>query len=80
MQRDADAPAVRRGPDEQRAKRGHRDYPERTMGPEQAKVHEDDARRDRQPIADHRERPRVAGIALVYEAAGRASVDVMAPA
>src|SRR5206468_3951119 len=45
-----------------------------------AEVDEHDDRGDRQAVADDRERPRVAGIALVDEAADRAPLEVMCPA
>ena len=71
MQRDAGAPAVRRRPDDQDAEDGDRHQAQHEVRSDHAEVDEDDDRRDRKPIADDRERPRVAGIALVDEAARR---------
>src|SRR5262245_36983611 len=45
-----------------------------------AEVDQDDDCGDRQTVADDRDRPRVAGVAFVHEAADRAALDVMHPA
>ncbi len=49
------------------------------MGAAVSEVDHHDDRRDRQPVADDRERPRVAGVALVDEPADGASIQVMRP-
>ena len=47
------------------------------MRSDDAEVNERDDRRDRQPIADDRERPRVAWIAFVDQAADRTALEMM---
>src|SRR5262249_445427 len=80
VERDADTPPVRRAQHQHHAEDSEGEQPEQPLTASLAEVDEDDNRRDRQAIADDRERPRVAGIALVDEAADRAPVEVVRPA
>src|SRR5687768_17403955 len=79
MKRDPDAPPVGGGPDERHAQRGQQRQTERAMRSDDTQVNDGDARRNRQSIADDRERPRVSGVAFVHEAADRTSLEVMRP-
>ena len=54
---------------QQPAEQPNRSGPEQRMRAPEAEVDQDDDRGDRQAVADDRERPRVAGVALVDEAA-----------
>jgi len=80
VQRDPDAPAIGRGPDQQAAEHHERDQPQDVVRSSEAKIDQDDDRGDRQAIADDRERPRVTGIPLVYESTDGTALDVMRPA
>src|SRR5688572_11657408 len=79
MKRDAGTPAVGRRPDQYDAERGQQRQTERAMRSADAEVNQGDDRRDRQPIADDRERPRVSWIPFVDEAADLAALEVMGP-
>jgi hypothetical protein len=80
VQRDADAPAIRRRPHEQRAEHDKRREAERVVRAAVPEIDQDDDRGDRQAIADDRERPGVAGIPFEYETAGRAAFEMVRPA
>lgn len=76
VQRDAHAPPVRRGPDEKHAEQGDRGQAEDEVPSDQADVDDDDDRRDGQAVADRGERPCVAWISFVDEAARAAALQV----
>ena len=79
VHRDPDAPAVRRTPDDQDAEREERQQAERVVRAAEADIDQDDDRANRNPIADDRECPRVAGIALVDQTADGAPFEVVCP-
>ena len=68
------------GPDQERAQGEKRQHAEDAMGAAVAEVDHRDDRRNRQPIADDRERPGVTWVALVNETADGTPVEVVRPA
>ena len=73
---DADPPPVRSRPDHQHAEDRDERQPDGEVPADEAEVDDGDDRGDRQAVADHREGPRVAGIALEDQAAVRAALEV----
>src|SRR5581483_9084612 len=80
MKRNADAPAVRRRPDQYRADARNRKRSKDGVGPRQTEIDEDDDGGDRKPIADDREEPGIALVSLEHQPAVRATVDMLPPA
>src|SRR5262245_15789499 len=79
MQRDPDAPTVRRGPDQEHAQCQERRHAENRVRSPEAEVNQRDDGGNRQTVADDRERPGVSGIAFVDEAADGTLFEVMRP-
>jgi hypothetical protein len=79
MQRDARTPSVRRGPDEQAGEHDDARCPPNRMRSGDAEINQDDDRGNRNAIADDCECPRVAGIALVDQAAHVTGFKVTRP-
>jgi hypothetical protein len=77
VQRDSNAPPVRRRQDQQYSHDGERPQSQEAMRSAKAEVEQRDDRGDRQPIADDRERPGVARIAFVDQTTNLATVEVM---
>ncbi len=80
MQGDADAPPVRRRPQEEDADHREHDESDRVMRAENAEINKDDDEEHRKAVEDDRERPCVALVAFVNETAHGTSVQMIPPA
>jgi hypothetical protein len=69
VERDADTPAIRRTPDEQPENREKQHSPQQRTRPGYTEIDDYDQRRDGNPVADDREEPCVARVALEDESA-----------
>ena len=77
MHRDADAPAPRRRPHEEQRNHDKDDDAHRAVAADDAEVEQHDQRAEGEPVADNRERPRIAAVALEDETARRAALEMV---